>query len=276
MAAPHPDAIVLVKRSSGISENDHVAVEDPLEIRLGHGPMENRQQQPIAITMRTPGHDEELALGFLFSEGIIKNAEQVLAIGPCGNSELGSAVRVELAEDIKPDLERLQRSFYTSSSCGVCGKQSIEALRTQSHYSIETEGFELQPETLIGLPDLLREQQAVFSRTGALHGTAIFDRNGKIIAVREDVGRHNALDKLIGYCLQTGLLPLAEHGILVSGRASFELLQKAMMAASPMFAAVGGPSSLAVETAKEFNITLVGFLRGRLYNIYSSPERVKT
>ena len=276
MTSSHSDAIVLVGRSTGISENDRVAVEEPLEIRIGHGPLENRRNQAVAITMRTPGHDEELALGFLFSEGVIANHQQVRAVGPCGDGDLDNAVRVELAEDVHPDLERLQRNFYTTSSCGVCGKQSLAALHTQSHYQIEAKRFVLKHDALIGLPDLLRKKQRVFERTGASHGAAIFDREGRILAVREDVGRHNALDKLIGSCLQSGLLPLADHGILVSGRASFELMQKAMMAGCPMLAAVGGPSTLAIETAREFDICLVGFLRDGLYNIYSSQQRVGT
>ena len=276
MTASRPDAIVLLERSNGISENDRVAVEEPLEIRMGHGPLENRHSQAIAITMRTPGHDQELALGFLFSEGVIANQQQVRAVGPCGSSDLDNAVRVELIEGVTPDLESLQRSFYTTSSCGVCGKRSLAALHTQSHFQIEAERFAVRPDALIGLPDSLRQRQAVFARTGALHAAAIFDHAGQILEVREDVGRHNAMDKLIGWCLQSDQLPLADHGILVSGRASFELIQKAMMAGCPMLAAIGGPSSLAVETAREFGICLIGFLRDGLYNIYSSPQRVSS
>ena len=276
MTASNPDISVKVERSDGRSENDRVAVEEPLEIRLGYGALEQRKQQAIAITMRTPGHDEELALGFLFSEGIIASLQQVRAVGPCGVGELDNAVRVELAEGVDPDLERLQRNFYTTSSCGVCGKQSLAALHAQSHYPIDADRFVLDVDALIALPDLLRPRQTVFARTGALHAAALFDQTGKLLVVREDVGRHNALDKLIGSCLRSGLVPLAEHGILVSGRASFELLQKAMMAGCPMLAAVGGPSSLAIEIAREFDLCLVGFLRGGRYNIYSSRQRLQS
>jgi FdhD protein len=276
MTHSQADKQVPVKRSSGISESDSVAVEEPLEIRIGHGPLENRDHQAVAITMRTPGHDEELALGFLFSEGIISSGEQVRAVAPCGDSPQDNAVRVELAETVDPDLDRLQRNFYTTSSCGVCGKQSLEALRSQSLYPINPQGFSLAASAMTKLPEQLRRQQEVFSHTGALHAAASFDQNGQILAVREDVGRHNALDKLIGSCLQADQLPMAEYGILVSGRASFELAQKAMMAGCPMLVAIGGPSSLAIDTAQEFGLCLVGFLRAGQYNIYTSPQRVQT
>jgi len=274
MTHSESDTLVSLTRSDGHIEDDRVAVEEPLEIRIGYGPMADRQHQAIAITMRTPGHDAELALGFLFGEGVITDQRQVLATGPCGESETDNAIRVELVAGQTLDLARVQRNFYTTSSCGVCGKQSLEALKTRSCYPIAAEGFELPASALNALPEGLRTQQAIFARTGALHAAALFDCHGEILALREDVGRHNALDKLIGWSLGAGNIPLAEHGIVVSGRASFELLQKAMMAGCPMLAAVGGPSSLAIETAREFDICLVGFLRDGLYNVYSSPHRV--
>ena len=257
---------------------DVVATEEPLEIRLELDDAEGgRMERSISITMRTPGNDEELALGFLFSEGIIRKASDVLIARPCGPpapNGLINVVRVELAPGVDVELDRLERNFYTSSSCGVCGKASLDAVAVQGRYEIASNGFSIDRRLLGALPEALRSDQVVFEETGGLHASGLFGADGKVIAVREDVGRHNALDKLIGSRLQADALPLDRYGIALSGRASFELMQKAMMAGSPVVAAVGAPSSLAVELAEEFGITLVGFLRRDRFNVYSRSDRL--
>ena len=259
--------------------DDVVATEEPLEIRLAYRrPDGRRTQQSISITMRTPGNDGELAAGFLLTEGIIASAAQVDAIAPCGPpaaNGLINVVRVDLAVGTEVDLERLKRNFYTSSSCGVCGKASLEAVAVQGRYDLHGTALQVSAETLGALPERLRALQSVFERTGGLHASGLFDTHGHIDAIREDVGRHNALDKLIGQALLKGELPLDERGVVVSGRASFELMQKAMMAGIPMMAAVGAPSSLAVEFAEEFGMTLVGFLKADRFNVYSRPDRIQ-
>ncbi len=259
--------------------DDVVATEEPLEIRLAYRrPDGRRTQQSISITMRTPGNDGELAAGFLLTEGIIASAAQVDAIAPCGPpaaNGLINVVRVDLAVGTEVDLERLKRNFYTSSSCGVCGKASLEAVAVQGRYDLHGTALQVSAETLGALPERLRALQSVFERTGGLHASGLFDTHGHIDAIREDVGRHNALDKLIGQALLKGELPLGERGVVVSGRASFELMQKAMMAGIPMMAAVGAPSSLAVEFAEEFGMTLVGFLKVDRFNVYSRPDRIQ-
>jgi FdhD protein len=258
--------------------DDAVAVEEPLEIRLGFSrPDGARAEQSISVTMRTPGRDEELAAGFLFTEGIVREAADITSVGPCGPpaaNGLVNVVRVELARGVAVDLARLERHFYTSSSCGVCGKSSLEAVGVQGRYDIHAMAFSSSAERLGGLPKALRARQATFEATGGLHASGLFDASGGISLVREDVGRHNALDKLIGHALMHGMLPLSRCGIIVSGRASFELLQKAMMAGVPMIVAVGAPSSLAVELAREFGITLVGFLKADQFNVYAHAQRV--
>ncbi len=257
---------------------DVVATEEPLEIRVGFtGSDGRRRQRSISITMRTPGNDEELAIGFLFTEGIVREAQDVLSVAPCGPpapNGLVNVVRVELAEGVAVDLDRLERHFYTSSSCGVCGKASLDAVAVQGRYDTAGAAFAIPYDALGRLPDALRERQAVFDQTGGLHASGLFDEHGEILAVREDVGRHNALDKLIGSELVAGRVPLAARGIVVSGRASFELMQKAMMAGCPFVAAVGAPSSLAVELAQHFGMTLVGFLKADRCNVYSRPDRI--
>ena len=258
--------------------DDVVATEEPLEVRLAYTrPDGRRAQQSISITMRTPGNDGELAAGFLLTEGIIASAEQVDAIGPCGPpaaNGLINVVRVDLAADVVVDLARLERHFYTSSSCGVCGKASLEAVAVQGRYDLHEVALRVSPEVLGALPEQLRARQSVFERTGGLHASGLFDVQGRIGAVREDVGRHNALDKLIGQALLRDELPLGDYGVVVSGRASFELMQKAMMAGISMMAAVGAPSSLAVEFAEEFGMTLVGFLKPNRFNVYTRPDRI--
>lgn len=249
---------------------DKVAVEEPLEIRLGFEAGGTRETRSVSITMRTPGDDEELAAGFLFGEGILRASSDIAVVKPCRGD---NTVRVELDDGVPVDLERLTRHFYTSSSCGVCGKASLEALQVQG-CAPPKGAFRLPRKELPALPSRLREAQATFEKTGGLHAAAAFDADGRLVVVREDVGRHNAVDKVVGALLGMDRLPAADLGLLVSGRASFELMQKALVAGMPMLVAVGAPSSLAVELAREFNVTLVGFLRGEHYNIYSAKERI--
>jgi FdhD protein len=253
--------------------DDRLAVEEPLEIRLEYGPLSDRVRKSISITMRTPGHDNELAVGFLYTEGMLKERSQMLGVEPCGPS--GNVTRVDLSPDMPIDLSGLERHFYTSSSCGVCGKASIDALRIQSHFELGHGGLSVSPKLIHSLPAALRRSQEVFESTGGLHASALFSASGDLLSVREDVGRHNALDKVIGAAFLAGELPLSKSILLVSGRASFELVQKAAMAGISIFAAVGAPSSLAVELARECGMTLLGFVRDERFNIYSGDERLK-
>ena len=255
-----------------------VATEEPLEIRLAYSSADGqRAEKSVSITMRTPGNDQELAVGFLFTEGIVRAAADVQSVAPCGPpapNGLINVVKVELAPGVGVDLEKLERHFYTSSSCGVCGKASIDAVAVQGRYDLHAAALSVERDVLGTLPAALQAQQAVFEQTGGLHASGLFDRKGNIEIVREDVGRHNALDKLIGRALTDGRVPLLDRGIVVSGRASFELMQKAMVAGCPLLAAVGAPSSLAVELAKEFGMTLVGFLKPGRFNIYNRADRI--
>jgi FdhD protein len=257
---------------------DLVATEEPFEIRLGYSRRDgSRAEEPVSITMRTPGHDEDLAVGFLFTEGIIRSGgdvQEVVARGQRAPDGLINVVRVELAPGVPVDFKRLERNFYMTSSCGVCGKASIDAVAVQGHYDVAAMDFRMTGAALGRLPAALKGRQAVFEQTGGLHASGLFDAEGTITALREDVGRHNALDKLIGYALRRGDVPLSRNGVIVSGRASFELMQKAKMAGCPLVAAVGAPSSLAVELAREFGITLVGFLKPDRFNVYSRPDRI--
>ncbi|RYU92504.1 formate dehydrogenase accessory sulfurtransferase FdhD [Mucilaginibacter terrigena] len=280
MAANAVLQIPVTRVTDGASEelNDAIAIEEPLEIRLEYGPAAERKVQNISVTMRTPGNDAELAAGFLFTEGIIKNASDIQQVTHCfiacaENRE--NVIQVSLAESITPHLQNTERNFYTTSSCGVCGKGSINAIRTVSHYNAElTDDNAINTEALTALPDILRQHQKVFADTGGLHASALLNPAGELLIVREDVGRHNALDKLIGAAINQNMLPLNKAVLLLSGRASFELVQKAAMAGINIIAAVGAPSSLAVQLAQEFNITLAGFLRGQRFNIYTAPQRI--
>jgi len=257
---------------------DLVATEEPFEIRLGYSRRDgSRAEEPVSVTMRTPGHDEDLAVGFLLTEGIIRSQSDVQGVVARGQRTADGAmnvVRVELMPGVAVDFKRLERNFYMTSSCGVCGKASIEAIAVQGQYDVAATRFRMTGAALGRLPAALRTQQAVFEQTGGLHASGLFDAEGTIVALREDVGRHNALDKLIGRSLLRGELPLERNGVIVSGRASFELMQKAKMAGVPLVAAVGAPSSLAVELAREFGITLVGFLKADRFNVYSRPDRI--
>lgn len=279
--APGVRSFEIDRVTSGTSSavEDAIAVEEPLEIRLAYSQADGRRaEQSISVTMRTPGNDEELAAGFLFTEGIVRAASDIDAIGPCGPpaaNGLVNVVRVELAAGVALDLDRLERHFYTSSSCGVCGKSSLEAVAVQGRYDIHETTYRLSAAQVAGLPEALRAEQSVFEATGGLHASGLVDSHGKLVELREDVGRHNALDKLIGHALMQGKMPLSAYAIVVSGRASFELLQKAMMAGVPMLLAVGAPSSLAIELAREFGMTLAGFVSPDRFNLYSRPDRVQ-
>ena len=270
---------------------DQLATEEPLEIRLRAGramertgpvPVFRRQgagQRTVAITMRTPGDDFELAAGFLYGEGIVRSADDINAISHSGDPKLEedkrfNVVNVDLRGDVLPDLESLERHFYTTSACGVWGKASLDSLRLRGYPAIPA-GPAVDAEVLRALPEKLRGGQGLFAATGGLHAAALFDPEGNLLAVREDVGRHNALDKLVGWALFGRRLPLGGHIVMVSGRSSFEILQKSLMAGVPIVCAVSAPSSLAVALAREFGITLIGFLRGDRFNVYTGLERVR-
>jgi len=257
--------------------SDALAIEEPLEIRLESGLTEKRSAQNISVTMRTPGNDAELALGFLFTEGIIQNLNDVNGIEhafiACAENK-ENVIQVSLKENAVPNLRNTERNFYTTSSCGVCGKGSINAIRTVGAYVDQNDDNQINSNIFHQLPKKLSERQQVFADTGGLHASALFSPQGELLLVREDVGRHNALDKLIGAALKSNWLPLTNYILLLSGRASFELIQKAAMAGITVVAAVGAPSSLAVQLAEEFNITLVGFLRNNRFNIYTAAHRV--
>ena len=260
-----------VEGSVTTEQPDELAVEEPLEIRLAFEQDGRRVRRGISVTMRTPGHDDELAVGFLFTEGILDSPDQVAKVEDWGP---GNVVRVELNPGVAVDLARLERHFYAASSCGVCGKASIEAVRVRPRFEPIPGRPAIEAATIGGLPGTLRAAQGAFDRTGGLHAAALFDPAGRLLALREDVGRHNALDKLIGTSFLAGRTPLRDAILLVSGRASFELVQKAAVAGIPVLAAVGAPSSLAVELAREHGMTLVGFVRSDRFNIYTGPDRI--
>ena len=274
-----------------VPATDALAVEEPLEIQLGYGPRGDRKVKSIAVTMRTPGYDFELAAGFLATEGVIHDAADIEQLGyaqeamseePEEQGERAAAlpyqprrniVRIELAPEVPVSLAHINRNFYTTSSCGICGKASLLALQSVCPPRIPNQ-FSISAEVLYSLPARLREAQAIFNSTGGLHGAGLFDAQGKIVVVHEDVGRHNAVDKLIGAEFLEDHLPLRNTLLLLSGRASFELLQKALMGGVSMVAAVGAPSSLAVQVARQFDIALVGFLRNDHFNVYHGAEHI--
>ena len=269
--------VIKIADNEEFATNDALAIEEPLEIRLEYGKADQHKTQNISVTMRTPGNDAELALGFLFTEGVINKSENIDSVEHCftacaENKE--NVIQVRLKEGIEPKLYNTERNFYTTSSCGVCGKASIDSIKTVSTYNNPTEENQVSVDLLYQLPAILQQHQKVFADTGGLHASALFNTDGDLLLVREDVGRHNALDKLIGAALNKNLLPLDQYILLLSGRISFELVQKAAMAGVTIIAAVGAPSSLAVQLAEEFNITLVGFLRDQRFNIYSQPKRI--
>jgi len=254
----------------GAHRPDSLAAEEPLEIRVGG--------RPLTVTMRTPGDDFDLARGFLVSEGVVTSAADVTSIRYCAGATVGGAntynvVDVLLDDAVPAPDASLERNFYTTSSCGVCGKASLDAVRTVSRWSVDADPVRLSATTISTLPDTLRAAQRVFDRTGGLHAAGLFDADGTLSCVREDVGRHNAVDKVIGWAAGQDRLPLTGMTLMVSGRASFELVQKAVMAGVPALAAVSAPSSLAVDLAREMGLTLVGFLRGSTMNVYSGEQR---
>ncbi|HCA87767.1 MAG TPA: formate dehydrogenase accessory sulfurtransferase FdhD [Streptomyces sp.] len=264
--------VLRIRNGTVNSRPDTLVAEEPLEIRLNG--------KPLAITMRTPGDDFALAAGFLVSEGVLGRADELRNIVYCAGATADgvntyNVVDVQLAPGVPlPDIA-LERNVYTSSSCGLCGKASLDAVRTTARWEIADDPpVRVRPELLSGLPDQLRAAQRVFDKTGGLHAAALFSAEGELMDLREDVGRHNAVDKLVGRALQDGRLPLSGSILLVSGRASFELAQKAVMAGIPLLAAVSAPSSLAVDLAGEAGLTLVGFLRGSSMNVYAGAERI--
>jgi FdhD protein len=273
-------AVDISKVSSGRQANlqDIVAVEEPLEIRVAYTTPDRRATRSVSITMRTPGNDAELAAGFLFGESIIREASDITSIEVCGppapDSGNHNVVRVELGAHVEVDLGRLQRHFYTTSSCGVCGKASLDALRTIGAEKLTDNATSFASEVLVEIPGKLRAAQATFDETGGLHAAAAFNNSAELIVTMEDVGRHNAVDKVVGFLLLQDRLPAADLGLMVSGRASFELMQKTLVAGMPLLAAVSAPSSLAVQLASDFGVTLVGFLRGENYNIYAGEQRI--
>ncbi|MER6152583.1 formate dehydrogenase accessory sulfurtransferase FdhD [Streptomyces hirsutus] len=264
----------VLRLRDGVAEHrpDVLAAEEPMEIRVGG--------RPLTVTMRTPGDDFDLAAGFLVSEGVVHTVGDVGTIRYCagatadgGNSY--NVVDIGLAPGVAAPDASLERNFYTTSSCGLCGKASLDAVRTTAAWTVAEDALRVEPETLALLPDRLRAAQRVFDATGGLHAAGLFTAGGDLLCLREDVGRHNAVDKAVGHALRSGLLPLRETVLMVSGRASFELVQKAVMAGIPMLAAVSAPSSLAVDLAAESGLTLIGFLRGRSMNVYTGAERLR-
>lgn len=275
----HNVTITRIKNGKAEETADLLAVEEPLEIRMYFGPENDRKEQRLAVTMRTVGNDFELVAGFLFTEGIINAYHQITQIRYCTElnspEEEGNVVIVHLSTDLKIDPTKLQRHFYTTSSCGVCGKTSIEAIHQQSCAVMPEGSPVVAAEIIHSLPVTLREDQTVFKHTGGLHAAALFTKEGKLLMVREDIGRHNAVDKLIGAILAKDEPLFANSILLVSGRAGFELVQKAIVAGIPIMAAVGAPSSLAAKLAADFGQTLCGFVRNGRFNIYSGASRIQ-
>ena len=298
LARDRTSAEVFVARFAGTGVHtvkDLIAVEEPLECQLAYGPSNARRVKSISVTMRTPGHDFELVAGFLMTEGIVRDSAEIEGISYVAGRptpletavderpQAGSAVlryqpernvvRVELLPDVSVSLANLERNFYTTSSCGICGKASLLALRTVCPPRAANE-FQVAAEVLQSLPTRLRDAQNVFDKTGGLHASALFDSSGHLFSSREDVGRHNAVDKLVGAEFLADRTPLRDRLLMLSGRASFELLQKALMAGIPMVVSVGAPSSLAVQVASDFDISLVGFLRADHFNVYHGAKRI--
>jgi FdhD protein len=260
------DVIVTRWNAGSLSEQpDELAVEEPLEIRV--------RGKAISVTMRTPGHDAELAAGFLLSEGLIHRSGDVLRIEPCDRNEEGNLLNVVLAPQVHVDFAKLTRHVFASTSCGLCGKATIDAIRA-TFPRVESDVV-IDAATIAQMPQTMRQTQQTFERTGGLHAAAIFDASGKMLVLREDVGRHNAVDKVLGWALLNGKLPLDRHVLLVSGRSSFEIMQKSLSAALPIVAAVSAPSSLAVEFADESGQTLIGFLREQRMNVYTHVRRIR-
>ncbi|MFE4526460.1 formate dehydrogenase accessory sulfurtransferase FdhD [Streptomyces anulatus] len=264
--------VLRVREGRASYRPDTLAAEEPMEIRVGG--------RPLTVTMRTPGDDFDLAAGFLVSEGVVHGAEDVAGIRYCAGATADggntyNVVDVGLAPGVAAPDASLERNFYTTSSCGLCGKASLDAVRTTAAWSVAEDPLSIGTDVLTALPDRLRAAQRVFDSTGGLHAAGLFTADGEPVCLREDVGRHNAVDKVVGHALRSGLLPLRGSVLMVSGRASFELVQKAVMAGVPLLAAVSAPSSLAVDLAAESGLTLVGFLRGASMNVYTGAERLR-
>ena len=272
-------SITILQNDQGATEEitDEVTIEEPLEFSIAFGAQSSREIKNIAVTMRTPGNDFELVLGFLYSEGIIKNKSDVQAITRMDNledsSNIENTVLVELEETLSVDPQKI-RNFYINSSCGICGSQVVDDIGSLKQYHSSKSDFLVAESVLRTLPGRLQQQQDAFSQTGGLHASALFDQQGSILSLFEDVGRHNALDKLIGRELQNNNLPLFQSGLILSGRTSFELIHKAALAGIPVVVSIGAPSSLAVDAAWEYEITLAGFLQVDRFNIYSFPRRI--
>lgn len=248
-----------------VRAEDYLAVEEPLEIRIG--------EIPLSVTMRTPGHDLELAAGFLFTEGVISNRAELTKLEPLASAVAGNTVQAHVAQDGKSFTSELQRNFFAASSCGICGKATIDSIRARG-LKAPNRDFQISAEVLLSLPEKLRGAQAVFGRTGGLHAAGAFTTSGELLVLREDIGRHNAVDKIIGWALLNDRLPLSECVLMVSGRGGFEIVQKSLVAGIPLLASVSAPSSLAAQTAREFGMTLVGFLRGKRFVVYSGERRI--
>jgi FdhD protein len=249
------------------STEDYLVGEEPLEILVN--------DVPLSVTMRTPGHDSELAAGFLFTEGLLRGASDIVKVEHVSDERQNGAnrVRVTLAEGVEIDAESTRRNFFAASSCGICGKSSIDSVRVRTAKRLDS-NLRVDPQLLCSLPDRLRSQQAIFGRTGGLHAAALFSPSGELIVVHEDVGRHNAVDKVVGWALFHNRLPLGDCILLVSGRGGFEIVQKAIVAGIPVLASVSAPSDLAVQLARELDLTLVGFLRGERFNVYAGSRRI--
>lgn len=265
MSHVRPDEVIRFDGGKVVRARDELALEEPLEIRV--------RGRALSVTMRTPGNDDELAAGFLLTEGIIRRREDLLRIEPCDRSDAGNVLNVQLAADLVVDFEKLTRHVFASSSCGICGKTTIESVR--SVFPPIASNVQIDAATLLKLPELMRASQSTFDRTGGLHAAAIFDTRGNLLALREDIGRHNAVDKVLGHTLLNGRLPLDQHVLVVSGRSSFEIVQKALAGGIAIVAAVSAPSSLAVEFARANKQTLVGFLRDSRMNVYTHEQRIK-
>ncbi|HEY1056390.1 MAG TPA: formate dehydrogenase accessory sulfurtransferase FdhD [Emticicia sp.] len=277
------DNIIKFNGQEPFEKPDLIVVEEPLEIRIGYGAADNRQQKSISVTMRTPtGHDFELAMGFLFTENIINHFDQILSIHYCTDNQQNlqeNIVRIELQPHIQIDFQKLERYSYTTSSCGICGKASIEAIQSECATPI-TSSLKVSADFIYQLANIVEEKQVFFKHTGGSHVAALIklenQEKGELLLLREDIGRHNALDKVIGTALQRNLLPLSDTLLFMSSRASFELIQKAVMAGISIMVCVGAPSSLAIETAQTFGMTLIGFSRKNSFNMYSGNPEVIT
>lgn len=267
--------VLVVEDGVATRRSDRVATEEPLEIRVRAG----GARRSIAVTMRTPGNDFELAAGFLYGEGVVRSLADLRGISYCVDADLDAeqrynVVNVDLAAAALPSLDALERHFAVTSACGVCGKATIAALQSRGIEAVSAQ-IDVDPSVVVALPARMRKAQSLFERTGGLHAAALFDVEGRLVALREDVGRHNALDKLVGYALMQRILPLQRHVLMVSGRTSYEILQKALAARIPVVCGVSAPSSLAVELARAYGATLIGFLRGTRFNIYAGEQRIR-